>query len=289
MYKDTSGCILCGSDKNEKKYYPVRSGSLVKCLNCDFYYVNPRRMDSINAVISGNTSDKLYKAKGLNARGRIIEVFHILNLINEFRKEKGTILDIGCYDGLFLSEAFKTGWKCQGVEPLKGAANYAKDHYKLNVLDCTLEQAHFENNSLDVITLLATLEHTPNPIDTLKEARRIQKIDGLLVISVPVIPVYLSIIKSRWRHFIGDHYFFFTDTSMDKILNKTGYRLIYKSYIGKSVDLDVITARLSDEWQPNNLGKTGKLIRSIVSNTGLSKVRFPINLFDSKVYIAKAT
>ena len=37
------------------------------------------------------------------------------------------------------------------------------------------------------------------------------KKDGLLLISVPVIPKYLSFIRARWRMFIVDHYYFFTD------------------------------------------------------------------------------
>ena len=86
--------------------------------------------------------------------------------------------------------------------------------------------------------------------------------------------------------FIGDHYWFFTDISMTKLLRKAGFDLISSSYTSKTVDLDVITSRLSDDWQPHNLGKLGKLLRKIIMKTGLGNIRITINLFDTKLYIA---
>lgn len=121
----------------------------------------------------------------------------------------------------------------------------------------------------------------------LKRVRRVIKNDGLLVVSVPTIPFYLGLVRSKWRMFIGDHYYFFTDTSMTKLMDKAGFRLSISHYTSKNVDLDTITARLADEWQPNNLGKVGKIIRKILGRGGLSKIRFPINLFDSKIYFAR--
>jgi len=87
--------------------------------------------------------------------------------------------------------------------------------------------------------------------------------------------------------FIGDHYWFFTDISMTKLLRKAGFDLVSSSYISKSVDLDVITSRLSDNWQPYNLGRFGKLLRKIIMKTGIENIRITINLFDTKLYIAR--
>jgi hypothetical protein len=108
------------------------------------------------------------------------------------------------------------------------------------------------------------------------------------VISVPTIPFYLGLLRSKWRMFIGDHYYFFTDVSMYKLMEKAGFNLVSKVYITKSVDLDTITYRLSDSWQPHNLGKVGKILRKIIIKAGLGMVRIPINLFDTKIYIGRS-
>lgn len=152
---------------------------------------------------------------------------------------------------------------------------------------CVLEKAGFKENYFDVVTMFAVLEHVPDPSALLKEVRRIIKDTGLLVVSVPTIPFYLKLIKKRWRMFIGDHYYFFTESSMSKLMKKTGFNIVSSSYISKSVDLDTITYRLSEEWQPNNLGRAGKLLRNGIMKIGLGGVRIPINLFDTKVYIAR--
>lgn len=135
--------------------------------------------------------------------------------------------------------------------------------------------------------MLATLEHTPDPSAVLNEVRRIVKDDGILVVSVPTIPFYINLIKSKWRMFIGDHYYFFTDKSMSKLMDKTGFSLLRSYYISKSVDFDTISARLADDWQPNNLGYAGKLLRKVIMRTGIGGVRFPVNLFDTKIYFAR--
>ena len=150
-----------------------------------------------------------------------------------------------------------------------------------------MEKANFKENYFDVITLFSVLEHILDPFEVLKEVSRILKKDGLLVIRVPVIPFYLSVVRSKWRNFIGDHYFFFTDKSMSQMLNQTGFMLNQKKYFSKSVDLDLITDRLSDAWFPNSLGQFGNLLRKFVLFLGIHRIRFPINLFDTKVYLAK--
>lgn len=217
----------------------------------------------------------------------MLEFNSYLMMIHQFKLPPGRVLDVGCYEGYFLYEARKYGWECYGVEPNVGGAKFATECLKLRVKQCVLEKAGFSDNYFDVVTLLAVLEHTPDPSALLKEVRRIINGAGLLVVSIPTIPFYLNLLKSKWRMFIGDHYYFFTDESMKRLMSKTGFKLLGGRYISKNVDLDTITARLSDEWLPCNLGKVGELLRKIVMRAGIGRIRFPINLFDTKIYRAK--
>jgi len=280
-------CNICESSNHEKKLYRVRSGQLVKCMNCGLHYVSPRRTQSIQAVLNNNTPAERYSSKTLNYQGRLSEFNSILDSIEKFKPPQARILDIGCYEGYFLHEAQKRGWECYGVEPNIGGALYARDILNLNVEQCVLEKAKFQNDFFDVVSLLATLEHIPDPHRMLLEIRKIMKKKGVLVMTVPTIPFYLPLIRSKWRMFIGDHYYFFDDNSMGKLLNKAGFSLIQPGrYIVKKVDIETISARLADDWQPNNLGAVGKIFRKLVTTLRMGQIRFSVNLFDSKIYMA---
>ncbi|MBU4484305.1 class I SAM-dependent methyltransferase [bacterium] len=279
-------CNICETNEYENVLWPVASGSLVVCKRCGLYYANPRTTTSIENVRSGNTATELYEAKKLNYEGRISEFKYILGLINNQKVPSGKLLDIGCYEGFFLNEARCSGWECTGVEPNIGGSNFAIKNLKLDVRQCILEKAGFEDHSFDVITLLAVLEHIPDPKQTLIEVKRILKKDGLLVIYVPTVPFYLNIIKSKWRMFIGDHYFFFTDYSMENLLNVAGFKLGESRYIKKTFDLDTMLARIGDPWQPMNIGKAGVFLRRIAKAVRIDTIKMTLNLFDSKVYLA---
>lgn len=284
---ETVACAICGSTDYEERHYPIRSGYLVRCSKCDLYYANPRRSDIIQDIQDSNTPETLYEAYRLNYRGRILAFNKYLEKIQRFKQPPGRILDVGCYEGFFLNEARKQGWEARGVEPNVGGAKFAAEELKLDVKQSTLEKASLPDNFFDVVTLLATLEHMPNPFEVLQEAKRIIKDDGLLVVSVPTVPFYLKLLRSKWRMFIGDHYYFFNDNSVSRFMAKLDFTVVGKFYDAKSVDLDTISARLSEDWQPHNLGRAGKLIRKVIMGAGMGSVRFPINLFDAKIYFAR--
>ncbi|MBM3861767.1 MAG: class I SAM-dependent methyltransferase [Verrucomicrobia bacterium] len=280
-------CNICGSNNFEKKYYTIRSGFLVQCTNCGLYYANPRRTASIQSVLNNTTPTERYESKTLNYQGRLLEFNFILDTIEKLKAPSGRLLDIGCYEGYFLHEARNKGWNCYGVEPNRGGASYAQNVLHLNVKQCVLEKTGFERNSFDVITVLATLEHIPDPYSLLMKIREIMKEDGILIVTVPTVPFYLPFIRSKWRMFIGDHYYFFTDTSMNNLLNKAGFELNEPGkYITKQFDLETMSDRLSNEWQPNNLGRVGVAIKWMVKKLHVGQFTISANLYDSKIYVA---
>ena len=57
---------------------------------------------------------------------------------------------------------------------------------KLETIKLTIEnKLPFENESFDIVTMLAVIEHLSYPEDILKEINRILKKDGILLITVP--------------------------------------------------------------------------------------------------------
>ncbi len=281
-------CPICLPPPPPAFLFQVNSGSLVHCASCDLYFVSPRNRTFLDKVEKLETATTLCHAKMLNEVGRIWEFRKYLEAIECFTKPPGSLLDIGCYEGFFLNEARQRGWLSYGVEPNRGGAAHAKDKLGLMVHTGIIENNPFPGIMFNVITLLAVLEHTSDPLSVLTNIRQRMNPNGILFLTVPVIPFYLSLIKERWRMFIGDHYFFFTDKSMSYLLNRSGFSLINQHFVKKSVDISTVMARLNDPWQPHRLGPIARNMVNVINRSPLKLIRLVINLFDTKVYVARA-
>ncbi len=114
--------------------------------------------------------------------------------------KKGTLLDVGCGNGLFLSIMRDAGWKVVGVEPDGAAAHGAQERYGLTVFAGHLADAKFDDRTFDAITLNHVIEHTFDPVALLSECRRLLKPEGTVVLITPNAEGHgHSRFKSFWR------------------------------------------------------------------------------------------
>jgi len=96
----------------------------------------------------------------------------------------GRFLDVGCATGARVAAMARLGMEAEGIEPSRYAAAKAREA-GLKVTCGLLHDAAFPDASFDVISMFHVLEHTPDPVEVLRECRRILKTDGELVIGVP--------------------------------------------------------------------------------------------------------
>ena len=96
------------------------------------------------------------------------------------------VLDVGCGSGIFLDMAREAGLQTVGIELNSKAAEKTrqKGHTILTKLlsDLDVEQT---GGPFDLITLFQVLEHVPDPVKTLSEAKSLLKAGGLISIAVP--------------------------------------------------------------------------------------------------------
>lgn len=95
------------------------------------------------------------------------------------------LLDVGCGLGDFLGAMQRRGWTARGVEPAAGAAEQARSRYGVDVFTGVLEEAPWEPESFDAITLWEVLEHVPQPVESLRQVFDLLKPGGVVVLSVP--------------------------------------------------------------------------------------------------------
>lgn len=219
-------CDFCNSDKykiilkSKDLIFNIVPGifSLVKCLNCNLVFTNPRLKNNElvkyyseivtydNRPININKRDRfnLFLRKDILVdffnypffeKKKIRKLIQYPNYLRVKRKQKktqfipnyikdGNILEVGCSYGYYLYQLKSLGWNVKGIELNKEAAEFAKNNLNLDVECKRIED--FESEFLfDIIYLNMVLEHVPSPKIVLKKCYNLLKEKGLLILSVP--------------------------------------------------------------------------------------------------------
>lgn len=96
----------------------------------------------------------------------------------------GRACDVGCGDGGRLERLAELGWTGLGVEPDASAAALARAR-GFDAREGTLVAQHFAEGAFDAVTMGHVIEHVPDPLETLREARRVMAPGGRLAIATP--------------------------------------------------------------------------------------------------------
>ena len=140
-------------------------------------------------------------------------------LVEQHLKNK-KVLDIGCSDGLYL-ELFSP--ESLGIEQIPRLVDSAKERglnvVKGNVVDGLKE---LPDNSFDAVFYSHVMEHVDCPISTLREIHRVLRIDGSLILG---LPIEKSFVRQLFSHdyFDGTHIYSFTVRNSKKLLEDTGF------------------------------------------------------------------
>jgi 2-polyprenyl-3-methyl-5-hydroxy-6-metoxy-1,4-benzoquinol methylase len=136
------------------------------------------------------------------------------------RSPRGSLLDVGCGLGLFLSAARARGWDARGVEPSVWPARFARDETGVPVDACSLEEARLPTGRFDVVTLWSTLEHLPDPVSVLREVARITRPGGMIWIGVPNTASLEARLRGARDHNLAkpEHLLHFTEHTLRRFL-----------------------------------------------------------------------
>jgi 2-polyprenyl-3-methyl-5-hydroxy-6-metoxy-1,4-benzoquinol methylase len=160
-----------------------------------------------------------------------------LDLIERSVDRPGRLLDIGCYNGLFLDEARKRGWKCKGIEPDVEASRWAREQLGLDVFTGQIQELPASEAGFDVVTAFHTLEHIRDPLLVLEEVQWRLASHAVLVIETPNCGLWLRLLGRRFRYIQPDHVYYFSRRGIVHLLNRAGYRVSKIHVVGKDTSL----------------------------------------------------
>lgn len=137
-------------------------------------------------------------------------------------------VDVGCGTNLLLAH-FRRRRGCVGlgVDFNARVCAYVRERLRMPIVQGTLFDAHLPEASQDLVIMTEYLEHEPNPQAVLREARRITRPGGHLVIEVPYIGGLPARIFGRcWSQLdLPRHLAFYTPATFAPLLRRCGYEI----------------------------------------------------------------
>ncbi|MDI6735930.1 MAG: class I SAM-dependent methyltransferase [bacterium] len=279
-------CNLCAGE--EIKLLWIKDGyEIVQCQHCHLIFTQTILddegfysedffvgKDQLIAGYTDYTQDREILGPELKRR---------LTRIKEFVKG-GRLLDVGCALGFFLDET-RDDFETFGVEISRFAAEYAREKLGLQVIQGRFLDTEFEPESFDCITFWDVIEHLPDPTLNLKKAFNLLKPDGLLVLSTGDIGSFGARLMGRHWHLLlpPQHIYYFSQETIKKLLEKTGFEVIEIKYWGKVMTLTHFVRRLRFLFK-------NKLLYHLFNPFGtssLGRMSIELNLFDIMTVFAR--
>ncbi len=188
--------------------------NLYKCRECNLFFKYPRPSKEQLDELYKNANPEHWQYNLMKRDDWQIAIRFINNNMS-----KGTILDIGCWNGEFLSY-MEAGWKCYGTEINQFASEIAEDK-GVDIIEGNFDNLVSPPIKFNVVTAFNVLEHAEDPLSFIKMMSKVTNEKGLIIISTGntgvltwkltkkknyycALPEHLSFINISWLHSVAD-------------------------------------------------------------------------------------
>ncbi len=194
-------CPYCASDSYEVMYKgasiptvahaDITQFNLVRCRKCYTIFVNPAPDPDELLVYypddyyqAGSAGIPPILEKINRSWSYVVRQMRPL-LLDDHHTETRRILEVGCASGDNLKPFLEAGWAVSAIEPNPRLATLAAEK-GIEVHVGSVDSAHWQSETFDVVLLNHVLEHVYNPRETLEKCAYWLRPQGMLYLEVPV-------------------------------------------------------------------------------------------------------
>ena len=201
---------------------------VARCRNCGVEFLEPQpddatleRIYSASYFFGTETVDAVERHRALKtATARIY-----LDLIEPHRHGQSRLLEIGCGTGDFLVEATSRGFDVTGIEISPSSSETATKRLDNGRVICgTLDSVNLPAASFDVIANSDVVEHVRDPAAFAREAFRLLKPGGVMLVVTPSLDSWSrKLLRRWWMEYKTEHLFYFGVRSLSRLLRDAGF------------------------------------------------------------------
>lgn len=203
--------------------------------------------------------------------------------VSRFRAPPGTLLDVGCYTGMFVGAALDAGWDAYGLEPSRWAAARALERLPGRIEAGFLRDAPYPPRSFDVITAWDVVEHLTNPREDVGHMARLLKPGGWLFLSTMASEAFVvKLLGRRWPWYMDMHRYYFTPRTLGVLLEQTGLTQRAVEPYAHATSLRYVFWKLEPM-----VGPIARWAGGLVRALGIAERTVPIDLGDFFLAVAQ--
>jgi 2-polyprenyl-3-methyl-5-hydroxy-6-metoxy-1,4-benzoquinol methylase len=287
-------CNLCGADdyavvfkKGEAQLHQI-----VRCNQCSLMYANPQEEIDVVTLLTGDVpavyNPEEHREYFHKQQVQIPDNLRALAALNELLPQRGRLLEVGSYCGIFLDRIRADGWETTGLEPFRAAADYARAQFGLNIIDGALPRPELPDASFDAIVMLHVIEHMPDPMANLRELRRLLRPGGVLAVETPRFDsLSFKLLGRRERSIAAcnGHIYFFTVPTLSRMLERSGFQVARTDLVGRTLTMQRLLTNVgivsrSDQFR--------QLLGRVSQTLHLDRMQMHVNVHDMQRLYARA-
>lgn len=231
-------CLICKSHDLEE-VFPIKDHSisgndftLVACRNCGFRFTQGI---PIAEDLGPYYQSEDYISHSDSSRGLINRLYHLGRNFMLGRKKRlvrryasnDRVLDIGSGTGYFLHTLKKAGFTVRGVEADRGAREYAREKFGLEVLSTHEYLDSQDETTYGLISMWHVLEHVYEPDEYLQKIHAQLDPAGRALVAVPnFTSVDAQYYGSFWAGYdVPRHFWHFGPPHLRTMAARNGFRV----------------------------------------------------------------
>ena len=276
-------CPAC-ENKLFHKRFTKKGREFWQCDSCGMERIDPLpTQEELRSYYDQSYTSGLYKVftdaqqmKDLTSKQRLKEIMPYT--------EKGSWLDVGCSNGVFVQAAIENGIKVEGIDISYVAVEQGKQQ-GLPLYCSSIETFEPEHN-YDVLTAFDILEHVLDPYNFLYAARKLLKAGGKVVLTTPNRASAIAKAMGKgWSFYIPEeHMHYFHPYSIIRLFERTGFKIEHIGRTYKPLNLSYALTQFQ-EYNPRIYSVLNQISRILPKS--LVKMIVPIYIGEMMVIACK--